>query len=421
MQKFLSFGRFAATLAAVLAGDADAAKAATLSSRSSALRSGVGSLSDDKIPASLENIETALLALERQRGTPGLTGTVAEIHKMVGNMEMMVQQQAKLTQQTLDQAWSDFVSCSGLYDAGAHADLQSVQSLAKEHAACRLEESSSKIGLEACESELDARSSSETQRKSEFDALNKFPASGFCAHHSNSPDYTTVRGYIKHFRDHFASHLTSWENAFNASTQATKMKVAKQRDCYGDDQAKDGKGGKDAAYTAQKLSCQKLQQKLEDAACDRIAHRTDCVSYAKCYQDNFNAFFATGQAKETALLQTQKQATEYRGLGRIKCVLNAYSRYSDGPELSKSIEDCQQIRSNQTFFQLNLPDEKPGSMPTDQTSCLNKDSAEKPGSQAFTQEFYKKLIDADDSTHWDNVKSDVLTCKGRCCAVEATV
>ena len=363
--------------ASVLA--AEAAKATSLSGRASVLRS-LSELSGpgDKLPVSLENIETALLALEKQRGTPGLANTVAEIHKMVNHMEMMVEQQAKLTQQTLDQAWSDFTGCQGLYDAGSHS-LQSVDSLARDHAACRLEESSLKIQLEACESELTARTSSEVQRKKEFDALNKFPGSGFCSHKTNSPEYSTVRGYIKHYRDHFASHLSSWEGAFNASNTATKMKFQKLRECYGDDEKRDGKGGKDAAYNAKKFDCQKLQTKLEDAACDRIAHRTDCVAYVMCYQSNHKAFFDAGQAKETALLQSQKQLTEYRGLGRIKCVLDAYSRYEDGDSLTQSMSACQKVDANQTFFQLDLPDQKKGAMPSDNTGCISKDSAEKPG------------------------------------------
>jgi len=419
MQTYLSIGRCAAIIAAsVLA--VEAAKATSLSSRASMLRSLTGG---DKLPISLENIETALLALEKQRGTPGLRNTVTEIHKMVTHMEMMVQQQARLTQQTLDQAWSDFTSCKGLYEAGSHSGLQSVESLAKDHAACRLEESTSKIELEACESELTARTSSEVQRKNEFDALNKFPASGFCNHRANSHEYATVRGYIKHFRDHFASHLNSWENAFNASNTATRLKLEKSRECYGGDQMRDGKGGKDAAYKNKKLSCQKLQAKLEDAACDRVAHRTDCVAYVMCYQSNHKAFFDAGQAKETALLQSQKQLTEYRGLGRIKCVLDAYSKYEDGESLTQSIADCQKKDADQSFFQIELPDQKPGAMPANNTGCLSQNSAEKPGTQAFSQEMYKNLIGPDEPVHWDNVKDDVLTCRGRCCAspAEATV
>ena len=375
MQTYLSLGRCAAFIAAsVLA--AEAAKATSLSGRASLLRS---LTSGDKLPVSLENIETALLALEKQRGTPGLTNTVTEIHKMVTHMEMMVQQQARLTQETLDQAWSDFTSCQGLYEAASH-DLQSVDSLAKDHAKCRLEESSLKIELEACESELTARTSSEVQRKNEFDALNKFPASGFCNHRSNSHEYATVRGYIKHFRDHFASQLNSWESAFNASNTAAQMKLEKARECYGGDQKRDGMGGKDAAYNAKRLDCQKLQVRLEDAACDRIAHRTDCVAYVMCYQSNFKAFFDEGKAKETALLQSQKQHTEYRGLGRIKCVLDAYSKYADGDSLTQSIADCQKGDADQTFVQIELPDKKPGAMPANNTGCLSQNSAEKPGS-----------------------------------------
>ena len=376
MQTYLSLGRCAAVLAAFVLA-AEAAKATSLSSRASVLRA---LSAGDKLPVSLENIETALLALEKQRGTPGLTNTVTEIHKMVTHMESMVQQQAKLTQQTLDQAWSDFTGCQGLYEAGSHSGLQSVDSLAKEHAACRLEESGLKIELEACESELTARTSSEEQRKNEFDALNKFPVAGFCSHRSSSQDYATVRGYIKHFRDHFASHLNSWEGAFNASSTAAKMKLQKSRECYGEDQKRDGKGGRDKAYESKRLDCQKLQTKLEDAACDRIAHRTDCVAYVMCYQSNYKAFFDAGQAKETALLQSQKQLTEYRGLGRIKCVLDSYSKYGDGDSLTQSISDCQNVDANQTFFQLALPDQKKGAMPADKTGCLSKDSAEKPGS-----------------------------------------
>ena len=89
-----------------------AAKKASTRSSHTALRS--------KIPISLENIETALLALEKQRGTPELAETVVDIDKMVAEMKSMVRNQSKLTQQTINQAWTDFVSCSGLYDIDSH-------------------------------------------------------------------------------------------------------------------------------------------------------------------------------------------------------------------------------------------------------------------------------------------------------------
>ena len=34
----------------------------------------------------------------------------------------------------------------------------------------------------------------------------------------------------------------------------------------------------------------------------------------------------------------------------------------------------------------------------------------RPGTQAFSQEMYKKLIEKDDAVHWTNVKEDVLNC-----------
>ncbi|CAJ1461859.1 unnamed protein product [Effrenium voratum] len=372
------------TIAAIVAISAslpllEAAKAA--SSRSSARSYAASARS---VPMSLEHLETALLALEKQRGTPELAGTVTEIDKMVTEMKGMVRNQSKLTQQTINQAWSDFISCAGLYDIDSRSDLQSVDSIARVHANCRLEESGKKMILDACEKELAVRSASELQRKGEFDTLNQFPSSGFCAHHTNSQQYSTVRGYIKHYRDHFASHLLSWENAFNASTDATKAKLHTLRDCYGDDRTKNGQGGKEEALVTKKVDCQKLQRKVEDAACDRIAHRADCVSYAKCYESNHNAYFASGQTKETSIQQSGKQREEYRALVRIKCVLDAYATYQDGPSLSKSISDCQQVQADVSFLDISLPDEA-DAMPPDNTACLQHSSSEKPGVFAASQ------------------------------------
>lgn len=422
-----------------------AAKTASTRSSHTALRS--------KIPISLENIETALLALEKQRGTPELAETVVDIDKMVAEMKSMVRNQSKLTQQTINQAWTDFVSCSGLYDIDSHTGLQSIDSLAQVHANCRLEESGSKIILDSCEKELAARSSRELQRKGAFDALNQFPVSGFCAHRANSLQYNTVRGYIKHFRDHFASQLISWEHAFNASANATSLKLHTLRDCYGEDRRKNGQGGKEETYLSKKLLCQDLQRKVEDAACDRIAHRADCAAYVKCYESNHNAFFASGQTKESALSQSQQQQQEYHALIRIKCVLDAYATYQDGAALSKSISECQQIQADVSFLQVSLPDEEPGAMPPDKTGCLHHSSSEAPGaslrplkcldaldtiqhqkpkcnlqlcfklksplwitshvfagSSIFAQQFYQNLIVKDDLTHWTNVQEDVLAC-----------
>lgn len=330
-------------------------------------------------PINLEHVETALLALEKQRGTPELAETVIDIDKMVTHMKSMVRNQSKLTQQTINQAWADFISCAGLYEVGAHEGLQSIETLAQVHANCRLEESGSRIIFHACEKELSVRSASEIKRRAEFDTLNQFPTSGFCAHRTNSLQYNTVRGYIKHFRDHFASQLVSWENAFNASTNATNQKLHSLRECYGEDRRKDGHGGKEEEFLLKRSRCQKMQREVEDAACDRIAHRADCIAYAKCYESNHNAFFARGQTKESALAQSQQQQQEYHALIRIKCVLDAYATYRDGSTLSKTISDCQQVEADVSFLQVSLPDEQPDAMPPDKTSCLQHSSSEAPG------------------------------------------
>ena len=347
------------------------------------------------IPISLENIETALLALEKQRGTPELADTVSDIDKMVAEMKSMVRKQSKLTQQTINQAWTDFVSCAGLYDIDSHMGLQSIDSLAQVHANCRLEESGSKIIFDLCEKELAARSASELQRKKEFDTLNQFPVGGFCAHRTNSLQYDSVRGYIKHFRDHFASQLVSWEHAFNASTNATNQKLHSLHECYGKDRSKNGQGGKEETYLAKKLVCQKLQQQVEDAACDRIAHRADCVAYNKCYKTNRDAYFATGQTKESALTQSQQQQQEYHALARIKCVLDAYATYQDGAALSKAISECQHVQTDVSFLKVSFPDEEPDAMPPDKTDCLQHRSAEAPGaSDGWSTKICKFYVDS---------------------------
>eukprot|EP00440_Ansanella_granifera_P034744 gb/GFBE01037690.1/.p1 GENE.gb/GFBE01037690.1/~~gb/GFBE01037690.1/.p1 ORF type:complete len:427 (+),score=111.26 gb/GFBE01037690.1/:1-1281(+) len=412
------------TTGLLLAGGVDQAASVKASEASSheALslqRSNLHILENLDIPASLENIQTALLELEKQRGSPGLKGTITEIDGMVNNMKEMVTNRSKLTQQTLDIAWSDFLQCKDLYDPSDQSGLQGLDKLADIHADCRLNESGWNLTLGTCETELSARLADEERTKNAFDKINSFPSNGFCAHRNGASDYNTVRGYIQHYRDHFATQLFSWENTFNESQKATEAKVLKLVECYGEDQEKDGKDGYDQSYEDKKKQCDATQEDLENAACDRISHRTDCSTYVACYEKTYNAYFAPGKAKQTAIEDSAHTQSEYRGLMKVGCVLNAYDKYGSGEELTQAIGLCSDTKPDSDFLAVVAPDSQEGAFPPDNRDCMDHDTAHQPGSSDFTEKRYRSLIFPAGEDHWNNVKDEVTDCKGKCCQAPA--
>lgn len=380
------------------------------------------SLDSGELPLSLETLETALLALEEQRNTPGMQGTITQVTAMIANMKAMVKNQTTLAQQTADEAWADLLTCKALYDPDGKSALQSVDSLAKDHATCRIAESGLKVDYELCKTAI-AKLHAELERESaEFRAVNVFPRPGFCTHHADAFEYSSVRGYMLHFRNTYAGLLHQWEKTFNETTGGSPEYTKDKIDCYGDDLRADGQGGKEGAYRMKNLECDAIQTKLEDAACYSSGHKAQCDAYTACYQPKHEAYFGKGKARQAAIAQFAQARSEYHAIVRIACVLDSFTEEGQDAQLNDLIEGCRRnSRIDPGFLQFKPPEE---SQPMDDhTDCVTVKVEDLPGSAAFTMKMYETRITPGGDTVWASVKDEVLACKGHCCqeAVETSV
>jgi len=380
------------------------------------------SLDSGELPLSLETLETALLALAQKRNTPGVEGTITQVTTMIANMKAMVKNQTTMAQQTANEAWADLLTCKGLYDPAGKIALQSVDSLAKDHATCRIVESGLKVDYELCKTAI-AKVHAELERESaEFKAVNVFPRPGFCTHHADAFEYSSVRAYMLHFRNTYSGLLHQWEKTFNDTTGGSSEFTQEKLDCYGGDLRADGQGGKEGAYRVQNSECDAIQTKLEEAACYSGGHKESCEAFTACYQPKHEAYFGEGKIRQTAVAQFAQAKSEYHAIVRIACVLDSFTEEGEDAQLNDLIEGCRRnSRVDPGFLQFKPPEESQSI--EDHTDCMVVKVEDLPGSAAFTMKMYETLITPGGETVWASVKDEVLACKGRCCqeVVETSV
>mmetsp|Transcript_84406 Transcript_84406/g.149308 ORF Transcript_84406/g.149308 Transcript_84406/m.149308 type:complete len:415 (+) Transcript_84406:82-1326(+) len=370
----------------------------------------------------LETLETALVALEAKRGTPGVQGTVDQVTKMIVNMKNMVKTQTLQTTKMADDAWADLLTCNKLYDSTHKSSLQSVESLAAEHADCREAESNRKIESDLCKQTIASLHAKLQEDSTEFKAVNVFPQSGFCKHRPDAYEYTNAREYMLYYRNTFAALLHEFEHVLNETTIGNTQYNAATIDCYGQDRRADGQGGKEGLHRAKKSECDHVQTKLENAACLGSGHTESCQAYVDCFTPKFEAYYGQGKAKMTALAQLKQSKSEYHAIQRIGCVLASFTYQAEDTPLSDLIEGCRtNSHVDPGFLQYVPPDV--GIPIEDHRDCQKIDVGDLPGSTAFTTKSYETLITQRGESVWASVKDEVLNCKGSCCqeAVVAAV
>merc|ERR1740130_171545 len=105
-----------------------------------------------------------------------------------------------------------------------------------------------------------------------------------------------------------------------------------------------------AEYNDKMAECDSLQDQMDGASCKRATQMKDaCETYAECYFDRKKAHVSTVKMVKTE--ETDRKA-EWRGLQRMKCLMEAFS---DGKVKNSEIKKCKNTQHDTGHLTIDYP------------------------------------------------------------------
>lgn len=304
---------------------------ASLSAAQDALDSGILS------SYNLQAIENSLLAMsasikdnaEEYNSTLG--PFITQIRVLTDMMKGELRKQHGLAQDDLDRSWLNFLNCTENASEDAFRDLIDWN---KTHIHCRYDEAGLYHGWETCLENLDVLIMSEKTWQELYNDANVMPYD--CHHPADPIPHISSKPYILDLRNHFRNQWVAWHDALIKFEEAHNKTVAKQKEC---EQI-------DLDYGHKTAKCDGYQRDLEQHACGEGSD--DCKGYMKCYIDKEQIWL---EQNKSASDQEYGMKSEWRGILRIQCLLDAFSASIDRKaDLNEGINLCQ----NATFLDLHF-------------------------------------------------------------------
>eukprot|EP00440_Ansanella_granifera_P073859 gb/GFBE01080141.1/.p1 GENE.gb/GFBE01080141.1/~~gb/GFBE01080141.1/.p1 ORF type:complete len:388 (+),score=89.76 gb/GFBE01080141.1/:1-1164(+) len=355
---------------------AEGAEAAKASAQRTAASKAVASLTQklgngigDVKPYDLEGIENSLLAMATSkdaRATPGLPEFLDQIWSLTTQMKAQILTQSNITQTALTKSWEAYLSCEYLEEG------HSIGHASEVHTACRQSEATlygECIILNNTEKHVN-----ETRATWE-ELVSTYMQGTGCAY----PGGTSAIEFMRSTRDHFRHLSNEFRTQFKAYEEA---KVEEE-------EAMKSFRARWQRYTAKKAACDDKQAELERMGCGEGDPK--CRQYLDCYETKHAEWLSQNT---TATSEYDMFSTEYRGVLRIECLLDAFRRSDQGQEtLDEGINRCKETIHIKTtdaalgfiwYPNTNAPD--PGFH-----RCNGTQHTSTPGSHAWSTEFYSGL------------------------------
>lgn len=280
---------------------------------------------------SLAQIEASVLSLAREKSSNdnSTLESIALIEQYIGLMKNDVLIRANATQAGLDQSWYNLVNCKLNLSTSANTAV-----LNATHRDCSQQESSLRQTYTDCTS-LCATHCITTQADCglfcEVDTYGGCHFEGPVKPDDVNQDFREWDGlqYYQRLANDFDDLLADWTTKKNTC----KDTLNTMQNCYLNCETTQG-----SAYETKKAECTEHQYDLETAACPEKS--SPCAAYSSCHDALTDTYLADS---ETAQLSEASWKTEYRGLMRIQCLLDAYSENAiSGADIQAGLDACEQ-------------------------------------------------------------------------------
>eukprot|EP00440_Ansanella_granifera_P009168 gb/GFBE01009930.1/.p1 GENE.gb/GFBE01009930.1/~~gb/GFBE01009930.1/.p1 ORF type:complete len:438 (+),score=81.40 gb/GFBE01009930.1/:1-1314(+) len=331
---------------------------------------GMGGSSGGMHGMNIELIESSLLAMAKDGATPELQPFVDDIMNLTLDMMVEVEKQANVSQKTLDDAWYAFKACQQTY-ADAFWDLAREN---KSHIDCSVKEAQKAVNYNECVTTCGSLKTYRDIMCPQFAGVNVYPAIDNCKLQDNYLEKNT-RPHMASLRDYYLGKLQDWQCKKKKCDDANDYYYTCLKGClplYN-------------AWYVQYCICTEKQHALESRRC--APDSEDCTEYKQCYQDRRAAWEL---ANTTVAEEEVSFLAEYRGLYRIKCLLEAFTASIDGTkDLSIGLEDCRVKSYNNATYLGHLYIEYYDIADNPFINCsYPKEGTAKPGSDAWIEYFY---------------------------------
>lgn len=275
--------------------------------------------------ATLDNIESSLLAMAKEGASPALVPFIDQIFVLTQNMLKAVEQQAASTQASHDASWQSWLKCHL-----NEPEIRNLETLKQRLWKCWQEEKSCETIHQKCENICHYSEGTRDYLCNIFQSKNVFPVKGLCG---INKAYSSTRPWMVQMGLRYKAWYDDWQKAYvncQDSTNSTiKCKEVCEDPCVG-----------------KAVECAGNQTELETAACGKPT--MDCTIYQSCYGLRKEMF-----VNRSAEVKTEEDAylSEYNGLMRIGCLLTGFKAelaaanmmFHDltlTPVLSASIDEC---------------------------------------------------------------------------------
>lgn len=273
----------------------------------------------------LGGIEASLLAMAKEEPSPTVKPFVTQITDLTKSMKQAVEDQAKRSQNNLKMSMDDWKSCE-LKDEEAENNLTAYS---LKHLDCSQKESDAYAQWQSCLTKCTTPCDEAQLKCDEFNKTDVWPEDGRCKM-QDSAVYANTKEWMEILMD-------SYENLYKAWTSSKAGCEQGKIEC---DRCNQGCNAYEKVYKEKVGVCSTYQAELETKGCDKDT--TDCVTYHHCYNTKSKAFYA---AEESVAQQEKAYIAEYRGLLRITCLLEGFTKAFEGGKLdakslSVSIDTC---------------------------------------------------------------------------------
>lgn len=314
----------------------------------------------------LDALESSLVSMAREGGTPSLHPFISQVEKLTSGMKEGVMKQSKSSQKELDASWQDFLSCTV-----EQQKMPGLQAASLVHRTCRTEESQMYKDLMSLLEICHIKNSTADAYCDAFTAMDQFPSAGNCKWQNAAPQTSALR-YMKLLRDGFLEKHNAWlqnKSLCDGHTNHSDL-------CFADWRSKQ------LQLEQKRAECDRYQGQLEILACG--SH--DCSDYTNCYSTRRSSWESTNA---TVAMQEASFLAEYRGLLRIECLLSAFrSSLNYTTPLSQGIDECRRTDFKKSSYlqplYINYFDGSQNSM----KACFPGTG---PSSQAWSEKYYAHM------------------------------